>query len=139
MGFDYEMTFTKLCYICFHVQNGIKLFGTNPDKWTSAGKYRAPNNGSLIDVIEVACLVKAEIIGKPNTYVIERIIKSNNLKREECIMIGDNRETDIAFGNSAGIATLCVLTGASTEDEIISSQSLGGIGMPMYYSNNLFE
>jgi ribonucleotide monophosphatase NagD (HAD superfamily) len=54
-------------------------------------------------------------------------------------MIGDNRETDIVFGNNAGIATLCVLTGAATEDEIINSKNLGEVGMPMYYSKNLFE
>ncbi len=28
-------------------------------------------------------------------------------------MIGDNRETDITFGNNAGISTLCVLSGVT--------------------------
>jgi ribonucleotide monophosphatase NagD (HAD superfamily) len=28
-------------------------------------------------------------------------------------MIGDNRETDIIFGNNAGVSTLCVLSGVT--------------------------
>jgi ribonucleotide monophosphatase NagD (HAD superfamily) len=54
-------------------------------------------------------------------------------------MIGDSRETDIAFGNNAGIATLCVLSGVTSEDDIINCQSIGGVGLPMYYSNNIAE
>jgi 4-nitrophenyl phosphatase len=34
-------------------------------------------------------------------------------------MIGDNLETDIAFGIRAGINTLCVLTGVSTEAMVL--------------------
>lgn len=28
-------------------------------------------------------------------------------------MIGDNRDTDIKFGNDAGVSTLCVLSGVT--------------------------
>ncbi len=33
-------------------------------------------------------------------------------------MIGDNLETDIAFGSSAGVDTLCVLSGVTHEQDI---------------------
>jgi ribonucleotide monophosphatase NagD (HAD superfamily) len=59
MGWDFDMTFVKQCYICFHIQKGIKLFGTNPDKWISVGKYRVPGNGSIIATIEASSQVKA--------------------------------------------------------------------------------
>jgi ribonucleotide monophosphatase NagD (HAD superfamily) len=42
------MTFAKQCYICFHIQNGIKFFGTNPDKYTSIGGYKVPGCGSIL-------------------------------------------------------------------------------------------
>lgn len=64
------MTFAKQCYICFHIQNGIKFFGTNPDKYTSIGGYKVPGCGSILASIEMGCKTKAEIIGKPNTYVL---------------------------------------------------------------------
>lgn len=112
------MTFMKQCLIGFHIQNGIKFFGTNPDKYTMIGSYKVPGAGSIITCIEISTNTKAEIIGKPNTFIIEHIIKSKHLDREQCIMIGDNLETDIAFGNAAGVDTLCVLSGVTHEHDI---------------------
>ena len=34
-------------------------------------------------------------------------------------MIGDNLQTDIAFGQNCGIDTLCVLTGNATEKDVL--------------------
>ena len=34
-----------------NAQNGIKLFGTNPDKFTIVGKYKVPGAGSIIAAI----------------------------------------------------------------------------------------
>lgn len=31
------MTFSKQCLVGFHLQNGIKFLGTNPDKYTMIG------------------------------------------------------------------------------------------------------
>ena len=45
------MTFAKQCLIGFYAQNGIKLFGTNPDKFTIVGKYKLPGAGSIIAAI----------------------------------------------------------------------------------------
>lgn len=46
-------------------------------------------------------------------------------------MIGDNLETDISFGNNAGIDSLCVLTGVSTEEMVQKSNAA------TYYADRL--
>jgi 4-nitrophenyl phosphatase len=44
--------------------------------------------------------VQAEIIGKPNRFAIDYVVEQNGLKREECVMIGDNLETDVLLGKA---------------------------------------
>lgn len=46
-------------------------------------------------------------------------------------MIGDNLETDIGFANNAGIDSLCVLTGVSTEKMVKESNTA------TYYADRL--
>jgi 4-nitrophenyl phosphatase len=46
-------------------------------------------------------------------------------------MIGDNIETDINFALKGGIDSLCVLTGVSTEEMVMSS------GIATYYAEYL--
>ncbi len=69
------MTFAKQCLIGFHLQHGVKFLGTNPDKYTMIGNYKVPGAGSIIAGIETGFNIKAEIMGKPNTFIIDYIIK----------------------------------------------------------------
>ena len=49
-------------------------------------------------------------------------------------MTGDNMMTDITFGNGAKVGTLCVLTGVSSENDVLVSD---GLRKPMFYSESL--
>ncbi len=53
-------------------------------------------------------------------------------------MIGDNLETDILVGINAKIDTLLVLTGVTTEQELLESVKANKI-IPTFYSNSLNE
>ena len=74
MGWDCEMSFSKSCLISFHLQNGVKFFGTNPDKFTMIRGYKVPGAGSILASIEESTGIKAEIMGKPNTFIIDQLI-----------------------------------------------------------------
>lgn len=76
------MTFTKQCLIGFHLQHGVKLFGTNPDRYTMIGSYKVPGAGAIIAGIEEGFNCKAEIMGKPNTFIIEHLINKYKLDRK---------------------------------------------------------
>ena len=112
------MTYAKSCLACYHIQKGVKFFGTNPDKFTLIRGFRIPGCGSILSTIEKGSKTKAEISGKPNPFILNYIIEKNELKREECVMIGDNLDTDILFGNRAKISTVSVLSGVSKVDEV---------------------
>ena len=58
-GYDYYLNYTKLCLASFHIQEGAKLVGTNPDKFTMISGYKMPGNGSMLSCVELASGVKA--------------------------------------------------------------------------------
>lgn len=91
------------------------------------GGYRIPGNGSMVRCVEVISGVKAEVAGKPNPFILNYIMETEKLKKQECLMVGDNLDTDIQFGRNGQIDTLCVLTGNSTQKMVLSSQ------VPTYY------
>jgi 4-nitrophenyl phosphatase len=101
--------------ISFHLQQGAKFIATNPDHYTMISDYRLPGNGSFVACMELASGIKAEVAGKPNPFILEYLMAKFKLNREDCLMIGDNLDTDVQLGRNGGINTLCVLTGNSTE------------------------
>ena len=72
------MTYAKSCLACYHIQKGVKFFGTNPDKFTMIRGFRIPGCGSILSTIEKGCKVEAEISGKPNPFILNLIIEKNN-------------------------------------------------------------
>ena len=53
------MTYNKVCLASLYVQNGLKFFGTNPDRYTIVDGYRMPGAGSFIKTVETASGTKA--------------------------------------------------------------------------------
>jgi ribonucleotide monophosphatase NagD (HAD superfamily) len=76
------------------------------------------------------------VIGKPEPRMAETATESMGVDPEACLVIGDRLDTDIEMGNDAGMTTVLVLTGASSENDIGESgtepdhllDSLGDIG-----------
>jgi len=61
--------------------------------------------------------------GKPNPAAFDIIAKDlrlfngeNPIRNEQILMVGDNLETDIKFGNNLGFKTLLVLSGVTSEE-----------------------
>lgn len=133
MGYDSNFSYKKLCLLSLYLQNGAKFIGTNPDKYTMSYGFRMPGCGSMLACLEAASGKKPEIVGKPNEFILDYLIEKEQLRREECVMVGDNLETDILFGEKGGIATLCTLTGVTTEDVVLANT----IAVPTYYSDAL--
>lgn len=77
-----------------------------------------PAGGCIQGIVERATQKTATLVGKPSKTALEMIMKSNNiLEKSKVIMIGDNPETDIEFGNNGGIDTILVTTGVTSLEE----------------------
>lgn len=70
VGHDESFTYHKLCIICLYLQKGAKFIASNQDGHTIIGGFKIPRNGSLVAAVEAGCGVKAEFVGKPNTFIL---------------------------------------------------------------------
>jgi len=100
------------------VRNGARLIGTNPDVTDRAEEGIIPATGSLVAPIELASGRKAYYTGKPNPLMMRTGLHRLGCRREETVIIGDRMDTDIIAGIEAGIETVLVLTGVTSEKDL---------------------
>jgi 4-nitrophenyl phosphatase len=55
--------------------------------------------------------------------MLEAIFAEHKLEPSKTCMIGDRLNTDIEFGLNGGIDTLCVLTGITSKEELLSPEN----------------
>jgi 4-nitrophenyl phosphatase len=94
--------------------------GSDPDRTVPAGNGKiTPGSGAIIRAIEGVTDREADIVlGKPSEPAIEMSSDALAAPLEECLLVGDRLDTDIAMGERAGMTTALVLTGASTRADI---------------------
>mmetsp|Transcript_15217 Transcript_15217/g.17233 ORF Transcript_15217/g.17233 Transcript_15217/m.17233 type:complete len:302 (+) Transcript_15217:191-1096(+) len=147
-GWDKNFSYKKLALGSLYLQHGAKLVGTNPDCYDRVGSRNKPGAGCLIASLERSMKGPAddmfspspgtEIVGKPNPGFLERILIKYKFKKEETIMIGDRLDTDVLFGNSCGVDTALVLSGASSLEDV-ASLTENDARSPNYVKQNLSQ
>jgi 4-nitrophenyl phosphatase len=116
MGIDRGINYEKLATACLAVRNGAVFISTNADIALVTERGLLPGNGSLTSVVAVSTGVQPTFIGKPESVIVEQALKVLGVPREETLMVGDNYDTDILAGMNAGIDTLLVHTGVTTQE-----------------------
>lgn len=74
--------------------------------------------GGYVSALEYASGVKAQIIGKPSTEFYRLAAAALNAQPNECVMIGDDIESDIEGAQKAGIYSVLVKTGKFNETDL---------------------
>ncbi|CDQ21291.1 putative hydrolase YutF [Halobacillus karajensis] len=118
MGIDHDISYEKLARACLEVRAGAALVSTNGDIAIPTERGLVPGNGALTSVISVSTGVSPIFVGKPEPLIMSRALKRLGYEKEEVLMVGDNYNTDIKAGMTAGLDTLMVETGLSTFEEI---------------------
>jgi phosphoglycolate phosphatase len=75
-------------------------------------------------------------VGKPADFMLDNIAKKFNLERSQICMVGDRLDTDILFGKNGGLTTALVLSGVTTEEQLLSPENNVH---PDYYMSKLPE
>lgn len=117
IGFDTTLTYEKIWTACDYIREGVPFIATHPDFNCPIedGKYM-PDTGSMIKMFEASTGVSPVVIGKPYKYIVEAIMEKYNLKKEEVAIVGDRLYTDIKTGVNAGITSILVLSGETSEE-----------------------
>lgn len=134
VGLDIKLTYDKIRYASQLIRNGADFLATNTDLTYPVPGGLIPGAGTIVKAIEVASGKKPLIIGKPETPLFNRAIKTMQIKTEEAMAVGDRLETDILGAQNAGLLNALVLSGVTSIEEAKQSNLKIDI-----IANNLWE
>jgi 4-nitrophenyl phosphatase len=119
VGLDKEFTYAKLALAQSAIQAGAEYLATNTDAtFPAPGGKLMPGNGSLVAAVSAAAGKQPLVTGKPQPFLLERIIELSGCSPAECVVVGDRLDSDIEMAKAVGAASALILTGVSTEDDL---------------------
>ncbi|MBA3877040.1 MAG: haloacid dehalogenase [Anaerolinea sp.] len=116
-GLDPQLTYLRIAAAADCIRAGARFIATNRDPVYPTERGLRPGAGSVIAAIEVACGVKALVIGKPEPLLIEEAARAVGADPRTAVVIGDGLQTDIAAARAVGARSVLVLTGVSSRAE----------------------
>jgi NagD protein len=117
LGESRTYSFERLTRAIRLVAAGARFIATNPDVTGPSPEGPTPATGSVAALVSRATGVQPYFVGKPNPLMMRSALNAIAAHSEDTAMIGDRRDTDVISGLEAGLETILVLTGVTTEDE----------------------
>ena len=115
-SFDTTLTYEKLRLACNYIARGARFLSTHPDFNCPAEDGFLPDSGAICALITASTGERPTYFGKPAAICAETIAKSCGVAKEKIVMFGDRLYTDIATARRAGMTSVLVMTGETTED-----------------------
>ena len=117
MGFDTELTFQKLHDVSYLLLTNPDLpyVASNPDLVCPTEFGSVPDCGSVCQMIFNATGKRPVVIGKPEPLMPQLAMDRLGVAAEKTCVIGDRIYTDIKSGLNAGITSILVMSGETTE------------------------
>ena len=114
------------------ISNGSRFIVTNPDTTGPSKDGLLPAAGAVALMITAATNRQPYVVGKPNPMMFRSAMRRIEAHSETTAMIGDRMDTDIVAGMEAGLHTVLVLTGLTTEADVATypfrpNQILNGV------------
>jgi 4-nitrophenyl phosphatase len=122
LGFDTTLTYDKIRRMCDLVRAGLPFIATHADFNCPTPSGPMPDVGSMLAMVKAATGREPDlVVGKPNRMIVDAAAHKLGLPVESLGMIGDRLYTDIALGQTAGIATILVLSGETRREDLSAS------------------
>ena len=116
VGLDRDFHYLKLTRAYHAIIEGAKFIATNRDATFPAEKGTLPGGGAIVAAIEIATGKHPIVIGKPQDYMVKKVLETRRWNPRETVVVGDRLETDILLGNRLGMITALVLTGITNRE-----------------------
>lgn len=117
-GLDKALSWDKLATAALNIQHGADFIASNGDVTLPTEQGFLPGNGATIAALTAATGVSPVIIGKPEPIIYQQALAILGLEPQQVIAIGDRLDTDILGAVRAGMRSLLVLSGISTERDM---------------------
>ncbi|KAI6126740.1 HAD-like domain-containing protein [Pisolithus sp. B1] len=119
-GLDTAINYAKLskAFHYLHRDPSCRFLVTNEDSTFPSADGLLPGAGAVSAPLRFALNRDPLSVGKPAKTMLDCIQAKVHFDPKRTIMIGDRLNTDILFGQAGGLATLLVLTGVTSEENI---------------------
>jgi NagD protein len=119
VGFDTELTFSRLCRAAYWIRKGKPFVATHPDRVCPTDQPTVlVDCGSICAALEQAAGRGPDVVlGKPDPCMLRGILSRHALAPRQLAMVGDRLYTDMAMAHRAGALGVLVLTGETTAVE----------------------
>lgn len=121
VGMDFEVTYRQLRRACLHIRAGARFIGTNPDTTFPAEDGIVPGCGALLALLRAGSETEPFVIGKPGPTMFHAAVQMLGADPARTLTIGDRLDTDIAGSVAAGMASVLVLTGVTSAEQLLTS------------------
>ena len=119
---DRDFDYDDLCTALWALDRGIPFVGTDPDIVIPASERDVPGSGAVIRAVAAVAEREPDVVlGKPSEPAVEMIRERLSCSPEECLVVGDRLNTDVALGARAGMTTVLVLSGVTDEATLAAS------------------
>jgi glycerol 3-phosphatase-2 len=116
-GYAPELGWAQLAEATVAVRAGAFWLATNLDRTLPSPRGALPGNGALVAAVATALGRRPDlVVGKPEPTLFAQAAKRHGARRP--LVVGDRLDTDIEGAHRAGMDSLLVLTGVSTEADV---------------------
>ncbi|RJN32719.1 HAD-IIA family hydrolase [Nesterenkonia natronophila] len=100
------------------INDGARFIVTNPDATGPSPEGVLPATGAIAALITKATGSDPYVVGKPNPMMFRSALNHLGAHSMQTAMIGDRMDTDIVAGMEAGMHTILVMSGVSSQASI---------------------
>jgi HAD superfamily hydrolase (TIGR01450 family) len=120
VSFDRTFSYAKLLAAFRAVRHhGAAIVATNPDPFCPTPEGGLPDCAAMLAAVEACSGARAEaIMGKPGRHMAAELLRRLAVEPGNAVIVGDRVSTDIAMSGPLGMASVLVLSGATSSDEL---------------------
>jgi glycerol-1-phosphatase len=123
VGWDRRLTYDRLRTATVLVGRGARLVATNADaSYPGPGGELWPGAGAILAAVEAGSRRRAEVAGKPRRPLLDLAVERAGSRN--AVVVGDRLETDVVGAANAELPSAFVLTGASSQADLLASEAL---------------
>jgi 4-nitrophenyl phosphatase len=120
---DHEFDYEEMTEALWALEDAAAFYGSDPDLiYPGQGGRPYPGSGAITRAVAgVAEREPDQVLGKPSGPMIELISEAIGHPPEECLIVGDGLDTDVTTGERAGMTTVLVRSGRTTDADVDAS------------------
>jgi haloacid dehalogenase superfamily, subfamily IA, variant 1 with third motif having Dx(3-4)D or Dx(3-4)E len=118
VGLDKDFNYDKLARALNIWRNGVKAIACNRDRaYPIENGILMPGCGAIVAALETAKGKSVdEVIGKPNTFMLEIITQHLQVEPTSILVVGDTEESDIEMARRFGCPSVLIGTRTNTSE-----------------------